>query len=690
MVRPRSQFVWSGRNPWSGHSPPSDMQWAWLLCALSVCVNTCSGLDRNDHALHSQHHKQVFSSNPASDLCRIDRLLCHDQNAALSFEAICSIHKLMDDDADGMVDATETDEFLREDLKYRDPKVKHSRFHGANLHITVEDMWYTWKNSEVYTWTVQQVADWLRLSVELPQYTESFRRHQLDGKALPRLAVKNTTLTVSLLKIVNRSHSRKLQLKALDMVLFGPPPGRQNHWKDVVLSVSILMGLGGCWFAYVQTRKSRDDMEKLMKDLEGLQTAEENLLDLQDKLQKAQEEQRCVQVEKVKVEQELQKEVNSAKQEARRLQQLRQGTQNSRTRQKYAEDELQQVRAALKKAERELESRTNWAPPESLQRWLQLTHEVEDQNYNTKKQNAEKQLLQAREGAETIKKKRSSLFGTLHVAHSSSLDNVNHKILSAKQALAEVTAALREKLYRWQQIETLTGFSLVNNPGLSALASALNLDPSILGIRPPALQHLLFSDDLDDMDEEILSPGTLQYAAWQMDRRVSDLWPLSGIADSQSSWKCSAPSLTPPLRSRRGDATVTVSSQRDVMKHFDSTLPLSHSESQSLKDFRPFSASLRPHPLHSPSSGGLEKSSSLGELSDAATAVLASSCSTPSLCTISSSDSQSVFSSGSLVVCGRGMRTCNNRVTPTEDGESSGSTRRHPLNKLFKKERLWQ
>lgn len=38
----------------------------------------------------------------------------------------------------------------------------------------------------VYDWTLQQVEDWLLISVELPQYTESFRRHQLDGTALPR------------------------------------------------------------------------------------------------------------------------------------------------------------------------------------------------------------------------------------------------------------------------------------------------------------------------------------------------------------------------------------------------------------------------------------------------------------------------------------------------------------------------
>ncbi|MEE6526714.1 hypothetical protein FKM82_027504 [Ascaphus truei] len=87
---------------------------------------------------------------------------------------------------------------------------------------------------------------------------------------------------------------------------------------------------------------------------------------------------------------------------------------------------------ALRNAEKELESRSNWSAPDSLQKWMQLTHEVEVQYYNIKKQNAEKQLLIAKEGAEKIKKKRNTLFGTFHVAHSSSLDDVDHKILTAK------------------------------------------------------------------------------------------------------------------------------------------------------------------------------------------------------------------------------------------------------------------
>lgn len=117
-----------------------------------------------------------------------------------------------------------------------------------------------------------------------------------------------------------------------------------------------------------------------------------------------------------------------------------------------------QVRKALKRAEKEMQSERS--VPEALQKWLQLTHEVEVQYYNIKKQNAEFQLCIAKDEvsvppasllsvtgeplrrrfivclsnpqAEKIKKKRGSVFGTLHVAHSSSLDEVDHKILEAK------------------------------------------------------------------------------------------------------------------------------------------------------------------------------------------------------------------------------------------------------------------
>ncbi|XP_035766127.1 stromal interaction molecule 1a isoform X1 [Neolamprologus brichardi] len=474
----------------------------WILC-LCLVGESWTEKPSSPTPVDSQ-----LAENGMPDFCRIDEPLCKDENAFLTFEAIRNIHKQMDDDANGNVDVLETDGFLREDLNYHDPKAKHNSFHGDDQFISVEDLWNSWKGSAVYNWTVDEVVEWLINYVELPQYVDAFRKMNFNGSAMPRLAVKNTTLTLSILKILDRSHVQKLQLKSLDTVLFGAPlMNRHNHLKDFMLVVSIVIGMGGCWFAYIQNRYSKDHMKKMMKDLEGLQRAEQSLHDLQKKLQIAQEEHRTVEVEKVNLEQKLRDEINAAKQEAQRLRELREGTENELSRQKYAEEELEQVRMALKKAEKELESRSSWSPPESLQKWLQLTHEVEVQYYNIKKQNAERQLLVAKEGAEKIKKKRNTLFGTFHVAHSSSLDDVDHKILAAKQALGEVTAALRERLHRWQQIEILTGFTIVNNPGLPSLASALNLDPTFMGGRATP-QHFIMSDDMDDMDEDIV-PGTL-------------------------------------------------------------------------------------------------------------------------------------------------------------------------------------
>ncbi|KAM4589598.1 stromal interaction molecule 1-like isoform 3-T3 [Fundulus diaphanus] len=510
--------------------------------------------------------------NALSDFCRIDEPLCKDDNAVLTFEAIRNIHKQMDDDANGNVDVVETDGFLREDLNYHDPKAKHNSFHGDDQFISVEDLWNAWKGSEVYNWTVDEVVEWLVAYVELPQYVDTFRKLAFNGSIMPRLAVKNATLTVSIMKILDRSHVQKLQLKALDTVLFGPPlVNRHNHLKDFMLVVSIVIGMGGCWFAYIQNRYSKDHMKKMMKDLEGLQRAEQSLHDLQQKLQIAQEEHRTVEVEKVNLEQKLRDEINAAKQEAQRLRELREGSVNELSRQKYAEEELEQVRMALKKAEKELESRGGWSPPEPLQKWLQLTHEVEVQYYNIKKQNAERQLLVAKEGAEKIKKKRNTLFGTFHVAHSSSLDDVDHKILAAKQALGEVTAALRERLHRWQQIEMLTGFTIVHNPGLPSLASALNLDTSFMGGRATP-QQFVMSDDMDDLDEGMV-PGTLQYGTLQPRRRVSDLWPVA--SDCQSMRKYSAPSMM-SLRKRYVDSQLPLGSQRDLNRSdSDSSLSLS-------------------------------------------------------------------------------------------------------------------
>ena len=53
--------------------------------------------------------------------------------------------------------------------------------------------------------------------------------------------------------------------------------------KDFILTVSIVIGVGGCWFSYTQNKTSKEHVAKMMKDLESLQTAEQSLMDLQER-----------------------------------------------------------------------------------------------------------------------------------------------------------------------------------------------------------------------------------------------------------------------------------------------------------------------------------------------------------------------------------------------------------------------
>lgn len=72
-------------------------------------VKSCSQCGKwNPNAVCSP--TEFWSICCVADLCLIDQVLCRDENALLSFEAICSIHKLMDEDDDGTVDTAETDE----------------------------------------------------------------------------------------------------------------------------------------------------------------------------------------------------------------------------------------------------------------------------------------------------------------------------------------------------------------------------------------------------------------------------------------------------------------------------------------------------------------------------------------------------------------------------------------------------
>lgn len=76
-------------------------------------------------------------------------------------------------------------QFLREELSQANGKERKHTFHENDHHISVDELWRSWKTSDVHNWTIDEVLDWLAYSVELPQYKKNFFIHEINGSSLP-------------------------------------------------------------------------------------------------------------------------------------------------------------------------------------------------------------------------------------------------------------------------------------------------------------------------------------------------------------------------------------------------------------------------------------------------------------------------------------------------------------------------
>ncbi|CAD5120416.1 DgyrCDS8984 [Dimorphilus gyrociliatus] len=383
----------------------------------------------------------------------------------VGYDSIKTLHMQIDDDRNGKVDFSESDEFIRDELKYEDGFHRHNNFHNNDAQISVEELWKSWTSSDVYNWTVDDVLDWLVNDVQLGQYSEQFRINAVDGKTLPRLASTSTYVT-KILGIKNAVHSKKLTVKAMDVVLFGSSNRRHNYVKDAILVTSLLVAIGGCWLAYLQHKYSQVKVRKVLEELNSLQEAEDKYKEMKEKLKQAEVEQTNVKEEKESLETKLKTEVESYKREANRLREQRETTQEEICRLKLAEEELEQVRNALRNAEREVEELCSSPVSYSaeLQYLLQLTYENEMLICQQKREAAEKRLYEVKEMFEKMTKKKGA-FSSLKIAHSNYLDNTKLNIESAKNSIDITNREMQESSYRWLQIEKFCGFSIRRNKG---------------------------------------------------------------------------------------------------------------------------------------------------------------------------------------------------------------------------------
>ncbi|XP_055297506.1 stromal interaction molecule homolog isoform X6 [Sitodiplosis mosellana] len=467
----QQQFHHHNNPQYSQYKPPSASQ----PSGASLRVPTPQQQQQQQHLHHGNSYTMLskamseavsheFSgsgiSGSADGACPADDIECAEHDR-LGMEAIRSLHQQLDDDDNGNIDLSESDDFLREELKYDSGYEKrHKTFHyNDDTQISVKELWEAWLRSEVHNWTVEQTTDWLAESVQLPQYVEIFQKHKVNGQTLPRLAVHNMHYVSNVLGIRDPIHKQKIALKAMDVVLFGPPRETGTRWKDYILVTLLLSAIIGCWYAYQQNKSAKRHLRRMAKDMEGLQKAENALADMQKELEQARLEQENVATEKLDLERRL-KEAPS----------LSSSSSDLEVQQLKAEIEM--LRSELSRAEVELVDHC-WTPPPALQSWLQLTYELESKHTLKKRIMAEKQLQAARDACEKLKRKRSSLVGAFVSTHGKSIDDVDRSIVEARNALSEVTNELQERLHRWKQIELLLGFGIVNNNGIAYLESVL-------------------------------------------------------------------------------------------------------------------------------------------------------------------------------------------------------------------------
>jgi hypothetical protein len=91
---------------------------------------------------------------------------------------------------------------------------------------------------------------------------------------------------MKVLGIVNVQHRRKLEIKATDVVLFGPVALRNDGsaFKNPVVQICVAMVAVIAWYAYKVNQKAQQQVGKLMAHVESLQQAERELKSLQERL----------------------------------------------------------------------------------------------------------------------------------------------------------------------------------------------------------------------------------------------------------------------------------------------------------------------------------------------------------------------------------------------------------------------
>lgn len=379
------------------------------------------------------------------------------------------MHSKLDDDADGEVDDVESKKFLQSDRHGAD-KLSYLHRHDDDRRLSVEELLEAWKRSQVHNWTTDETVYWLVNYVELPEYSSIFEQNSINGTLLPTLATDSHF--ISKLGITEQSAKKKISIKAMDVVLFGPPKLGNSKIRDILLTVLIVIGIPTCYVFYSRSRASHKALQALQTHVESLQRAEDHMQSLQEELNKAKKAQEAVVTEKKNLEHqlEMQRQFSATS--------LSDHSANNNASAKLDCDSTSSVQNAdndlyISKLENELKTlkdeldktydamaEKKFRAPFPLRNLLKLTYNIESQYYNEKKLNLETKATEMKIRNQKLQKKKTSFLGYYKMAQENSLEEDINTIVEVKEAIMQVSREIKERTERWRAIEEHCGCSL--------------------------------------------------------------------------------------------------------------------------------------------------------------------------------------------------------------------------------------
>lgn len=414
---------------------------------------------------------KTISTKPTSNFKEIDfkNLKYTKYDTIDDAKALYKLHDDVDDDDDGSISFTESQYFFEANNK-KDVNSVIQNFEADNDgEITFHELWNFWITSKVHNWNTDDLIKWLEHECELPIYSDTFRKKNFTGAILPRLALSDFSF-IKILGIRSFIHRRRLMLKAMDAVLYGPPRKRHSVYKDLTVIFACLLAIGTITWSYIIRSRLSTEIDVLSDRLKDqIETNNASISNQPDNLTPS----------------------GSIISDNDNLLNL----ENAKIKIEELENEVQNLNIALAQKSKNAENFIAYEQAPSRE-FLQLLREcklAEDRLLKREHETALKMHTEVKQELERLQKKKNTLFGAMQLIHGEGLDSLDQDISNAKQYIEKVAKLKTGAHNRWKKIylqissrqSTSSIHHVDSNNAMNAIDAKLVLESKVVKYTKP-------------------------------------------------------------------------------------------------------------------------------------------------------------------------------------------------------------